>query len=411
MTHHPMLKLAPLLLVLSMAWACSAEEDPTQAPEPLAQDMATSQDMRAAELDMRPVADLGARDMSSSPDMALANQDMAPGLDMRADMSADMSDAGAAVLPFVEPEPLPLTYATPEFLTGNTPTKFATDISCGPHQRNAFDILLPADTSPRGLVVYIHGGGFRDGDKSKYWPEPQKKSAALTAMLKGGLAVASINYRLLEEPDAQGVIKPLMDAARCIQFIRYHAPVSFGVARERIVLTGGSAGAGTALWLGFHDDLADPSSDVMSERMSTKPLAMAVTRTQATYDLARWESDVFAEFGLTLEDMLSNNSLAERLLSFYGIQSQDDFERPDIVAYRANVDMLGLMDASDPTFWVDNPNDAPGAPQDLGALLHHAYHARALSEQAQRVQLEATVSWGEQQSGVKLVDFILEQLK
>jgi acetyl esterase/lipase len=74
------------------------------------------------------------------------------------------------------------------------------------------------------------------------------------------VAYASIDYRLLQELDTEGVIKPLSDSTRCVQFIRYHAE-QLNVDPERIILMGGSAGAGTSLWIGFNDDMADPDSD------------------------------------------------------------------------------------------------------------------------------------------------------
>ena len=48
-------------------------------------------------------------------------------------------------------------------------------------------------------------------------------SPQLQQTVLGGVAYASLNYRLLAEVDKEGVIKPLTDCKRALQFIRYHA--------------------------------------------------------------------------------------------------------------------------------------------------------------------------------------------
>ena len=78
------------------------------------------------------------------------------------------------------------------------------------------------------------------------------------------------------------------DCARAIQFLRYHAK-KFNLDKTRIASMGGSAGAGTSLWLAFHDDLADPANPDPVLRESSRITAAAATGTQATYDLLRWK--------------------------------------------------------------------------------------------------------------------------
>ena len=52
---------------------------------------------------------------------------------------------------------------------------------------------------------------------------------------------------------------PLEDAARALQFVRSKA-AQWNLDKQRIGASGGSAGACSALWLAFHDDMADPNS-------------------------------------------------------------------------------------------------------------------------------------------------------
>ena len=76
---------------------------------------------------------------------------------------------------------------------------------------------------------------------------------------------------------------PVHDAALAIQFIRSKA-AEWNIRKDRIVLTGGSAGACTSMWLLTHDDLADPKSDDPVRRESTSVTAAAVAGGQTSID-------------------------------------------------------------------------------------------------------------------------------
>ena len=94
----------------------------------------------------------------------------------------------------------------------------------------------PARTTPRPLVVVIHGGSWNGGNKSQL-PALNRYLAA------EGYAVASINYRHAPQwPFAAA----RDDVFRAIEFLKANA-VDFGVDATRIVLIGRSAGAQLAL--------------------------------------------------------------------------------------------------------------------------------------------------------------------
>jgi len=299
---------------------------------------------------------------------------------------------------------------------------FYQDVRCGDAERNVIDVALPAEPSGDGsldpetpLVIHLHGGGFTAGDKSGLWEADEV--APVATLLDQGVAVASMNYTLLEEVDPDGVLAPLMDAARCLQFMRYHGPATFGIDPDQVALRGGSAGAGTALWLAFHDDLADPDAEDPILRQSTKPVAVVAHETQATYDLVRWSTDVFPEYterfgGKNLIELAQAFGLSQRLLSFYGISDPALLDSPEIVAYRSDVDLLALMDAEDPPAWIANTREENTTPVSVGLLFHHADHARALDRQAQSVGYDATVTAGPGlQPGVSETDYLLAALQ
>ena len=101
------------------------------------------------------------------------------------------------------------------------------------------------------LVVFFHGGGFRSGDKSSV------PAWLVRDCLDEGISVASANYRLSQTATFPA---PMLDGARAIQFLRHNA-AELGIDPDRIAASGSSAGAGIALWVGFHDDLADSRSE------------------------------------------------------------------------------------------------------------------------------------------------------
>src|SRR5215204_6057650 len=144
----------------------------------------------------------------------------------------------------------------------NRPAPDLVNEQYGPHERNVLDLWKAKSDKPTPLVVYIHGGGFRAGSKEGY------NSSALLAK---GISVMAINYRLSPE-----VAFPAhyMDCARAIQYARGHAK-EWNIDPKRIGATGGSAGAGTSLWIGFHDDMADPKNGDPVLRESTRLSCMA----------------------------------------------------------------------------------------------------------------------------------------
>src|SRR6185436_15517427 len=73
------------------------------------------------------------------------------------------------------------------------------------------------------------------------------------------------------------------DSARAIQFLRHKAG-DWGLDPTRIAATGDSAGAGISLWLGLHNDLADPQNVDPVLRESTRLACVATKVGQTSYD-------------------------------------------------------------------------------------------------------------------------------
>lgn len=286
------------------------------------------------------------------------------------------------------------TNTSPINLQGLNST-FHANIRYGQHQRNTFDIFLPQSPHPSALVMYIHGGGFTSGDKSFVY-QKQKDGAwdlpsDIRQLLTQDIAVASINYRLL---DQEGVLPSLQDVQYALQFMRFHAD-TLNIDKTNIVLAGNSAGAGSALWVALQDEQANINHLDPIKHESTRVKGVAVRETQSTYDLRRWESDVFYEYGFNFDTLIQQTpKLEPRINTFYGIDTFSEIDSEAIKSYRSQVDMLSFMDSSDPELWIDNTLRPVKFPSSTGIMNHHAYHARTLKTQADQVGIRNWVTYG-----------------
>lgn len=269
----------------------------------------------------------------------------------------------------------------------------------GMHPLNNFDIWLADSDKPTPLVIYIHGGGFVGGDKSKYFA-----SEDLVRFLEAGVSVAAINYRFLNEPP-YGILASMNDSKYCLQYIRFHAQ-KYNIDKTRIACSGGSAGAGTCLWLAFSDDMADAENEDPVLRESTRLTCAGAFATQATYDIFLWDDII----GLPKEKS------PEQLLNIaraFGYKSAENIDLWNQKEIREELDFLGKMTANDAPFFAFN-NQEGGVPANLDELHHHPLHAKALKDRAEQVGLEAIVYAPEigivDPSGKDLVTFFLEKL-
>ncbi len=147
------------------------------------------------------------------------------------------------------------------------------DVSYDKHKMTVIDFWKAEGEGPRPLHIYIHGGGWIGGDKKSGWKDAK-------TWLDKGISYAAVNYRLTGEASLPA---PVHDAARAIQFIKSKAG-EWNIQKDNIVLSGGSAGACTSMWILCHDDLADPKSSDPVERESTRVQGAAVAGGQTSID-------------------------------------------------------------------------------------------------------------------------------
>lgn len=244
---------------------------------------------------------------------------------------------------------------------------FFEDINYGDGERQQLDILFPEETSPKGVVLFFHGGGFTGGDKEQAFDELLLET--MQAVLDDNIAIVSANYTLLTTPGNQGVISALEDGTLVIDFIQ-DGLADLNIPTNKIVLAGTSAGAGIAQWNGFKNEINAQVQGV---------LAIAA---QSTYDLYEWEN-VFP--GFSLDDLREMSPFLQTLfLGFYGGEpTQADL---DAVNYR------DFMDTTDPALYVYNfaGDELINAQReiDFDVLYHSFRHSDYLRAKAIEVEQE-----------------------
>lgn len=278
------------------------------------------------------------------------------------------------------------------------PAPTHTDVAYGPHARHRLDLWLAQSAAPAPLVVFIHGGGFVNGSKSGASAE------MIRGCLDAGVSFMAINYRFRDTAPIQDILR---DCARSIQFVRAHAG-TYNLDPKRIASFGGSAGAGSSLWLAFHADLADPQSPDPVLRQSSRIVAAGALNTQATYHLERWP-----EF---IGPYNTDWSRPGETLAFYGAKSAADADSPAFRAIRADVDMLALVSKDDPPVFLYTSH-ADGDTVDRGHYLHHPRHALAVKAACDAAGVDATVWFAQREprltgsSNRALLDFLLRHLR
>lgn len=129
----------------------------------------------------------------------------------------------------------------------------------GSNQNLTMDIYEPDDTvSAHPLIIWVHGGSFLTGSKNDGDME-----GFCDHFSHRGYVCATINYRLGfnilgedEEEMLKAVIRAVQDARAAVRFFRKNAAI-YKVDTNQIFIGGTSAGAITALHVGYLDQLSE----------------------------------------------------------------------------------------------------------------------------------------------------------
>ncbi|MBE6747327.1 MAG: alpha/beta hydrolase [Ruminococcaceae bacterium] len=113
------------------------------------------------------------------------------------------------------------------------------DLSYGTHERQVVDLFVPENASgDLGLVLFIHGGAWIQGDKESY------KGGMEYGATNLGIATASVNYRYIS--DDVDLLDVLDDIDSALAKVKAKG-AEVGVNINKVLLTGDSAGGHLSL--------------------------------------------------------------------------------------------------------------------------------------------------------------------
>ena len=165
----------------------------------------------------------------------------------------------------------------------------------------AMDVYYPTSGGPWPGVVFVHGGGWTEGDKA---PLPMVPTAS-------GYLVVSLNYRMYPAYRFPAMIE---DVKFAIRFLRAHA-AGYNLDPERIAVIGHSAGGHLAALAGLVDEHAG---------WDVGPYQAQSSRVQAVVEMSG-PTDLTGQFPEVVEELKANVFGREQFIS----ASPVTYVRPD----------------------------------------------------------------------------------
>lgn len=161
---------------------------------------------------------------------------------------------------------------TDELAASEVETKVTKDIAYAKlgDERNAtsLDVYAPTSGKDMPVMVWIHGGAWKIGDKHRVEQKPEMFN-------KLGFVFVSINYRLVPNVN---VTEQGYDVARAIRWVHDHI-AEYGGSPEKIYLMGHSAGAHLAALVGTDEKYLE------AEKLSLANLQGVILLDGAGYDV------------------------------------------------------------------------------------------------------------------------------
>jgi acetyl esterase/lipase len=254
--------------------------------------------------------------------------------------------------------------------------------------RQRLDLWKAESASPTPLVMLIHGGGWKGGDKTEDF-----KTSEIQPLLDAGISVAAINYRFIDEATDKNVRPPVKacvdDAVRALQTIRLNRN-QWNIDPDRIGASGVSCGACMSIWLAMHDELADPKADDKIRRQSTRLRCAAGRSAQTSLDPQE------------VRVWMPNSIYGGHAFGFASKDRTRAEEFDLLIAHRAEVlpwirqySPIELASADDPPMYLDYPEQI--APPIEGQLepdpTHSVVHGLKLAERMSPLGVEVVVAY------------------
>jgi len=245
------------------------------------------------------------------------------------------------------------------------------NVSYGPHERNVMDLYLAKSDTPTPIYVFVHGGGFRSGDKSNI---PQE---LLGEFLQAGISVAAINYRLSGTDPYPAAME---DCVRALQTLRYRAR-EWNLDPNRVAAGGGSAGGGITFWIGFRPDLADSQSVDPVRRQSTRLTCIASWNTQTSYD---------PNF---IRTIIAGPAYAHPALQEFFRVTLEEFDTPRAKKMFVEASAMNYVSKDSPPvfLWYSTPNLPMTRDLTMNQGIHHPRFGEILKEKMDKMGVECVL--------------------
>jgi acetyl esterase/lipase len=150
-----------------------------------------------------------------------------------------------------------------------TPDKVLRNVAYGPDKLQAMDVYLPPEAKAAPVILMVHGGAWRFGDK-RHPPVFENKVAR---WVPKGFIFVSVNYPMVPDSDP---VEQADDIARAIAAVQAAAP-GWGGDPAHVILMGHSAGAHLVTLLN-----ADPSR---ATRLGARPWLGTVSLDSGALDV------------------------------------------------------------------------------------------------------------------------------
>ncbi|MBI4626390.1 MAG: alpha/beta hydrolase fold domain-containing protein [Verrucomicrobia bacterium] len=286
-----------------------------------------------------------------------------------------------------------------------TPPTF-TDVPYGPHFRQTIDFWRARSNRPTPLVYYIHGGGWAADDKSEI-----HRHLDVRALLDAGISVAAVNYRFLQDANAARITPPvewpLGDARRGLQFVRSKAR-EWNLDPTRVAASGVSAGGCASLWLGLHDDMAEPQSADPIARESTRLYCVAAKAPVTSLDPKQ------------LREWIPNSIFSAHAFGFAGMSRAESFApflaaRDSYLPQIRRFSPIEFASSDDPPIFMDFPTqDKPPVPGEAQTDPNHsAVSGLMLQRKLEAVGVKVELRYrGDSKSGhANIQEFLIDLLR
>jgi acetyl esterase/lipase len=210
------------------------------------------------------------------------------------------------------------------------------------------DLHMPVGVDNPPLLVWVHGGAWRQGSRT----------SVRTEFVRNGFATASVGYRLSTEARFPAMVH---DIKAAIRFLRARAG-DYGYRADRIAISGDSAGAHLAALVGVSNGVAELEGEIGPHRDRSSDIQAIVAYYPATNLMSILAQST--PFGLNVRMpalQLLLGDLPDRV--------------PDLARLAS---VTTHVDRSDPPLLIFHGDQDPQMPINQSHELHGAYKALKL---------------------------------